>query len=75
MKANIFNKFFVDQCSALKNNSVLPTSQILITSSRLCTSDFNEEEIIKIIRSLNVNKAHGHDDIFIRMIKICDKSI
>ena len=28
----------------------------------------------KIIRSLGVNKAHGHDDISIRMIKICDNS-
>ena len=27
------------------------------------------------IRNLNVHKAHGHDDIFLRMIKICNKSI
>ena len=30
---------------------------------------------MKIIRALNVNKAHGFDDISIRMIKICDKSL
>ena len=30
-------------------------------------------EIIEIIRNLNVHKAH--DDISIRMVKICDKSI
>ena len=36
-KANIFNKFFADQCTLLKNGSVLPTSQMLLTSSRLCT--------------------------------------
>ena len=29
----------------------------------------------KIIRSLDVNKAHGHDDIAIRMIKLCDNSL
>ena len=53
----------------LENDSVLPTSQMFLTSSRLCTLNFNEEEIIKIIRNLNVHKAHGHDDISIRMIK------
>ena len=37
--------------------------------------DFNEEEILKIIRALNIHKAHGHDDISIRMIKMCDKSL
>ena len=26
-------------------------------------------------RWLDVNKAHGHDDISIRMIKICDNSL
>ena len=31
--------------------------------------------IIRIIRSLNINKAHGHDDISIRMLKICDLAI
>ena len=75
MKANIFNKFFADKGTPLKNNSVLPKSQIFLAQSRLSTLDFNEEELIKIIRNLNVHKAHGHDDISIRMIKMCDKSI
>ena len=75
MKVNIFNKLFADKCRPLKNNSVLPKSQIFLTQSRLSTLHFNEEELIKIIRNLNVYKAHGHDDISIRMIKTCDKSI
>ena len=75
MKANIFNNFFADKCTPLKNNSVTPKSQIFLTQSRLSTLDFNEEELIKIIRNLNVHKAHGHDDISIRMIKMCGKSI
>ena len=58
----------------MKNGSVLPKSQIFLTQSRLCTLHFDEDELIKIIRNLNVHKAHGHDDISIRMIKICDKS-
>ena len=28
-----------------------------------------------MIRALNINKAHGHDDISTRMIKICRKSL
>ena len=74
-KENIFNKFFAEQCSPLKNDSLLPLNQIFLTQSRLNSLDFNEDEIIKIIRVLNVNKAHGCDDISIRMIKICDKSL
>ena len=74
-KANIFNMLFVDQCTPLKNNSVLPTKQLFLTQARLGTLDFNEGEILKIIRVLNINKAHGHDDISIRMIKIYDESL
>ena len=36
---------------------------------------FTEHDILSIIRSLNSNKAHGWDDISIRMVKICDESI
>ena len=52
-----------------------PINQTLLTKSRPTSLDFNEEEILKIIRALNIHKAHGHDDISIRMIKIFDKSL
>ena len=74
-KANIFNTFLAEQCTPLKNNSVLPVNQMFLTQSRLNYIDFNEDEILKIIRALNIHKAHGHDDISIRMIKNCDKSL
>ena len=74
-KANIFNKFFAEQCTPLKNDSVLPINQMLLTQSRLGTIDFNENEMLKIIRALNIHKAHGHDDISIRMIQICDRTL
>ena len=41
--------------------------------SRLGTLDFNEKEILKIIRALHIHKAHDNDDISIRMIQIVDK--
>ena len=58
-----------------KNSSVLPINQTFLTQSWLTSLDFNEEEILKNIRALIIHKAHGHDDISIRMIKICDKSL
>ena len=75
MKANIFNKFFAEQCTPLKNNSVLPVNQMFLTQSRLSSISFNEDGILKIVRALNINKVHDHDDISIRMIRICDKSL
>ena len=74
-KVNIFNKFFTEQCTPLKNSSILPVNQIILTQSRLNSIYFNEEEVLKIIRALNIHKAHSHDDISIRMIKIYDKSL
>ena len=61
-KPNIFSKFFADQCTPLENELVLPTSQMLSSSSRFYILNFNEEEMIKIIRNLGVHKAHGYDD-------------
>ena len=74
-EADIFNNFIAEQCTTLKNDSKLPSSQIYLTQSILVSLDFNEDEVLKIIRSLNIHKAHGYDDISIRMIKICDKSL
>ena len=66
--------FFAEQCTPLKNGSVLPSSQEFLTQERLCSLDFSNDEILKLIRSLNVHKAHGHDISF-GMITICDKSL
>ena len=68
-------KFFTEQCTPLKNDSVLPINQMFLTQSRLGTLHFNENEILKIISTLNIHKAHGHDDISIRMIQICDRTL
>ena len=57
------------------NNSVIPNFIECELTNRLTSFIFNDESILKIIRSLDINKAHGHDSISIRMIKLCDKSI
>ena len=73
-KANIFKEYFAEQCTRLKSNTVLPINQTLLTQSRFTYLDFNEEEILKIIRTLNIDKSHGQEDFF-RIIRICDKSL
>ena len=75
MKANHFNSFFASHCTPLNNNSKVPESQTYITDSKLSSLQFEDKDIIKIIRSLDINKAHGYDDISIRMLKICDLAI
>ena len=59
----------------MTNDSLLPYLLNLNLTSNLSVINFTDRDILKIIRSLNTNKAHGHDDISIRMIKICDKAI
>ena len=73
-KANIFNNFFANQCSLIETQSVLPPDQLL-TNHKLESIFFDEAKILALIRALNVNKAHGWDEISIRMIKICDTAL
>ena len=37
--------------------------------------DFEDQDVLKIIRALDINKARDHDNISTRMIKIFDSSI
>ena len=63
--------FFAFKCTPLINNKALPNSFDYISTARLPSINFNNGDIMKIIKSLKVNKAHGHDDISIRMIRLC----
>ena len=71
-KADLFNDFSATQCTSLSNNSALPSAIFFKTQSRLSSINFEKEDILKIIRNLNINKAHVHDNISIQMLKICD---
>ena len=70
-KTYLFNDFFA---TYLTNRRALSTLSFK-AHSRLNSISFEKEDIVKIIRNLNVNKAHGHDDISIRMFKICDSEV
>ena len=74
-KANLFNNFFAKQCTPISNDSTVPVNINFETRERLSSLEFCVDDIVKIIRSLDQNKAHGHDEISIRMIKLCASSI
>ena len=59
----------------MNNNSVLPTNLPQLTSKCLDSIHFSSSYIVKIINRLDPNKAHGHDMLSIRMIKLCGNSI
>ena len=74
-KCQLFNSYFSEQCTLLKNISTLPNTCSKHTNNILDTIIFSKEDIYKIIKNLDPNKAHGHDMINIRMIKLCGSSI
>ena len=74
-KAELFNSFFAKQCFLIKNSSKLPSHLHYLTDNRLSSVSFSQDDIAKIIQSLDPKKAHGHDNINIRMLKICGFSI
>ena len=74
-KANHFNNFFASQCTPVSTDSGLPNTANSLSNFSLSSIQFKDRDILKIIRSLNYDKAHGCNDISIRLLKICDSSI
>ena len=74
-KGNLFNDFFRDQCRPIINDSSLPNNQTTKTVTGLSGINIDTDTIVKLIRSLDPNKAHGCDGISIRMLKLCATSI
>ena len=74
-KAQIFNDFFAKQCTLVENTSKLPTDSFKRRNNLLSTISFTKDDIAKVIKNLNPNKAHGFAMITIHMLKICGDSI
>ena len=64
------NKYFSSQCNPLPNNSKLPEYQTYITETKLSSFD-----MYKMIKTLDISKAHGHYEVSIKMLKLRDKNI
>ena len=70
-KAQIFNSFLAEQCLLINSDSSFPSEIIKKTDNCLHSVRFSTEDILQIIKNLDSNKAHGYDEISIRMLKIC----
>ena len=62
------------QCTTIDTGSEIPQDGP-VTATLLNDFCISEEKILKIIRSLNSNKAHGWDEISVRMTKLCDMTL
>ena len=58
-----------------QNDGKLPPRVQFLTDKRLSTIKFVNTDILRIIQSLNPNKAYGQDKIRIRMLKIFRNSL
>ena len=67
--------YFTRQCIPIENDSSIPTETNCFCDATISAVDFEDQDILKIIRALDINKARGHDNISTRMIKICDSSV
>ena len=74
-KSGTIKLIFANQCSLINSSSRLSLTLSHKANERLSSVKITDDEILKIIAKLDPNKAHGHDQISIRMIKICSTSI
>ena len=73
-KAQIFNDFFILQCTTVDSGSDIP--QYIPAAAPLINDlAISDQRILNIIRSLNPNKAHDWDEISVRMIKLSDAAL
>ena len=73
-KAEIFNDYFILQCTVIDTGSAVP-NDVPLHIPPLSNFHISDEKILRIIRSLNPNKVHGWDNISVRMIKISDEAL
>ena len=74
-KLELFNSHFAAQCSLISNSSKLPSHIQYLTNNGLSCVSFSHDKIAKVIQNLDPSKAHGHDNISIRMLKVRGPSI
>ena len=70
----MFKSFIAKQCTYIETGSSLPTQLLRRTNKSLNTINFTEDDILNVMRKLDPNKAHGHDQSSSHMVKICGKA-
>ena len=66
-----FSSHFATQCSLISTSSKLSWHVKYFTDNHLSFVSFSHDKIRKLIQNLNPNKAHGHENISIRMVEVC----
>ena len=66
---------FLEHNVDLSQTTALPNKPTIETVTRLSDINIDTDTIIKLVRSLDPNKAHGFDGISKRMLKLCATSI
>ena len=66
---------FAKQCSIIDNSSGLSSNFLKKTDKSISAITFTCDDIATLVKNLYPNKAHGHDMISIRMLKLCGQSI
>ena len=74
-KSKIFNNYFAQQCSVISNNSTVSERVLYRIDASLAKIVFTTDDVPNIIKNIDSNKSHGHDNITIRTLKICGVSI
>ena len=74
-KVELLNSHFATHCSLINSSSKLQYHIKYLTGDRLPYSSFSHNEIAKLIQNLHPNKAYGHDNISMRMVKVCGRSV
>ena len=67
-KSVIFNQHLVEQCMLVQNTSTLPVFNFK-RNNQLKSLEINENGLLLVIKNHSANKAHGWDNISIRMIQ------
>ena len=74
MENNHFQyNFFASICTPIDDTSCLPSFSFR-TGSRIKSFHVTQNDILAIVKTLDPNKAHGCDNVSIKMIKICSQS-
>ena len=67
-------KLYPEKSKYIIKISVLPNFHF-VTAVKLATCEITTESILNILIGLNANKAHGPDDISVKMIKLCPNAL
>ena len=73
--ANFFNLHLAKQSTPIENGRSIRTKTNCLCDATTSAVDFEDLDVLKIIRALDIKKAHGHGNISKRLIIVCHSSI